>query len=124
MAATTSTTHAREPATRSAPAASKDMAGTAPEHAASTKAAAEAGSDMLQTMSRMTYSGSYALAYGIVPVPGATDVDGVEVVLVDQPVEVDVGKGLARVRTPMAEQPRFYLLQGQRLLQQGVGLEV
>jgi hypothetical protein len=66
MAATTSTTHARDPATRSAPAASKDMAGTAPEHAASTKAAAEAGSDMLQTMSRMTYSGSYALAYGIV----------------------------------------------------------
>jgi hypothetical protein len=65
MAATTSTTRAREPAMWSAPAASKDMAGTAPEHAASTKAAVEAGSDMLQTMSRMIYSGCYALAYGI-----------------------------------------------------------
>jgi hypothetical protein len=29
-------------------------------------AAAEAGSDMMQTMSRMIYSGSYALAYGLV----------------------------------------------------------
>jgi len=29
-------------------------------------AAAEAGSDMLQTASRMIYSGSYALAYGLV----------------------------------------------------------
>ena len=28
--------------------------------------AAETGSDMLQTMSRMIYSGSYALAYGVV----------------------------------------------------------
>ena len=27
---------------------------------------AEAGSDMLQTISRMIYSGSYALAYGVV----------------------------------------------------------
>ena len=29
-------------------------------------AASEAGSDMLQTVSRMVYSGSYALAYGVV----------------------------------------------------------
>ena len=37
------------------------------EHAARPEtAAAEAGSDMLQTASRMIYSGSYALAYGIV----------------------------------------------------------
>jgi len=64
MAVTTSTTPAREPATRSAPAASKDVAGTASEHAAPTEA--EAGSDMLQTASRMIYSGSYALAYGVV----------------------------------------------------------
>jgi hypothetical protein len=67
MAVTTSTTHAREPATRSTPAASKDVAGKAPEHTASRgEAAAEAGSDMLQTASRMIYSGSYALAYGVV----------------------------------------------------------
>src|SRR5208283_5708634 len=54
------------------------------------------------------------------PVPRATDVDRVEVVLFDQPVEVGVGKALTGVRTPMAEQPRLYLLQGQRLSQQGV----
>jgi hypothetical protein len=68
MAVTTSTTHAREPATRSTPVASKDVAGKGPEHAApkGEEAAAEAGSDMLQTASRMIYSGSYALAYGVV----------------------------------------------------------
>jgi len=66
MAVTTGTTPAREPATRSTPAASKDVAGKAPEHAAPTAAAPEAGADMLQTVSRMIYSGSYALAYGVV----------------------------------------------------------
>jgi hypothetical protein len=67
MAVTTSTTPAREPATRSSPVASKDVAGKHPEHAAPEgEAAAETGSDMLQTASRMIYSGSYALAYGVV----------------------------------------------------------
>jgi hypothetical protein len=66
MAVTTSNTPAREPATRSTPAASKDVAGKAPEHAAATAAPPEAGADMLQTLSRMIYSGSYALAYGVV----------------------------------------------------------
>lgn len=66
MAVTTGTTHAREPATRSTPAASKDVAGKASEHATPTGAEAEDGSDMLQTASRMIYSGSYALAYGVV----------------------------------------------------------
>ena len=65
MAVTTSTTPAREPATRSTPAASKDVGGKALEHAAPTTAA-EAEADMLQTLSRMIYSGSYALAYGVV----------------------------------------------------------
>ena len=66
MAVTTSTTPSREPATRSASAASKDMGGTASERVASSGEAAEAGGDMLQTASRMIYSGSYALAYGVV----------------------------------------------------------
>jgi hypothetical protein len=66
MAVTTSTTPAREAATRSTPAASKDVAGTASEHASPTETTGEPGSDMLQTMSRMIYSGSYALAYGVV----------------------------------------------------------
>ena len=42
------------------------MAGKISEHAAPVEAAPEAGSDMLQTMSRMIYSGSYALAYGVI----------------------------------------------------------
>ena len=63
MAVPTSTTPAREPATRSTPAASKDVGGKALEHAAPTTAAE---ADMLQTLSRMIYSGSYALAYGVV----------------------------------------------------------
>jgi len=66
MAVTTSTTPPREPATRSAPAAAKDLQGTGSERAASSGEAAEAGADMLQTASRMIYSGSYALAYGVV----------------------------------------------------------
>ena len=63
MAVTTGTTPAREPATRSTPAASKDVAGKAPEHAAPAEAPE---TDMLQTLSRMIYSGSYALAFGVV----------------------------------------------------------
>jgi hypothetical protein len=66
MAVTTSTTPAREPAMRSTPGTSKDVAGKAPEHAAPTPAAPEGEADMLQTLSRMVYSGSYALAYGVV----------------------------------------------------------
>ena len=67
MAVTTSTTPAREPATRSTPAASKDVAGKASEGAAPTEVTmTKAESDMLQTVSRMIYSGSYALAYGVV----------------------------------------------------------
>jgi hypothetical protein len=65
MAVTTSTSRAREPATRSTPAASKDVAEKTPEHAASTEAP-DAGSDMLRTVSQMIYSGSYALAFGVV----------------------------------------------------------
>jgi hypothetical protein len=64
MAMTTTT--AREPATRSTPAASKDTARTPSEHAAPTEETAEAGPDTLQTASRMIYSGSYALSYGVV----------------------------------------------------------
>jgi hypothetical protein len=65
MAVTTTT--ARESETRSASPVSKDAARTRSEHAAEAQdTASEAGSDMLQTISRMIYSGSYALAYGVV----------------------------------------------------------
>jgi hypothetical protein len=66
MAVTTGTTAAREPATKSIPEVSKDVVGKIAADAAPVQAAAEAGSDMLQTISRMIYSGSYALAYGAV----------------------------------------------------------
>ena len=46
------------------------------------------------------------------PMPGATDIDGVQIILVDQPIEVDIGKGLAGVRAPMTKQSRLYVLQG------------
>jgi len=62
MAVTTSTTPAREPTTRSTPAAST---GKAPEHAAPT-GGPNTTSDMLQTVSQMIYTGSYALGYGVV----------------------------------------------------------
>jgi hypothetical protein len=66
MAVTGSTSPAREPSTRSASATAKGT-GMASEHAVPTEEApGEAGSDMLQTISRMIYSGSYALAYAVV----------------------------------------------------------
>jgi hypothetical protein len=65
MAVTTTT--AGEPATKSASAAVRDGARTIPEHAAETPdTASEAGYSALQTISRMIYTGSYALAYGVV----------------------------------------------------------
>jgi hypothetical protein len=62
MAVTSST---REPA-RLNPAGSKDVTGKGSEHADPSEAGSEGGFDMLQTMSRMIYSGSYVLAYGMV----------------------------------------------------------
>jgi hypothetical protein len=65
MAVTTTT--AGERATRSAPAATRDGARTVSEHAAEAQdTASEAGYGVLQTMSRMIYTGSYSLAYGLV----------------------------------------------------------
>ena len=58
MAATTTT--------RSGSAPRSGEAETTPHRALSEAAVADAGSDMMQTMSRMIYSGSYALAYGLV----------------------------------------------------------
>ena len=67
MAATSSTTHTAEVRSRSAAAPSRETTGSAAERGASPEAAAaEDGSDMMQTFSRMVYSGAYALAYGVV----------------------------------------------------------
>jgi hypothetical protein len=53
-------------------------------------------------------------------VAGAGQVDHVGIVLLDQPVQVDVDQAEARGRTPVAEQSRLDVLRPQRLTQQGV----
>jgi hypothetical protein len=65
MAVATSTNYAADPVTRPISPDSKDVGGRTSEPAAA-QAAIEAGADMLQSISRMIYSGSYALAYGAV----------------------------------------------------------
>src|SRR5262249_55762062 len=57
-------------------------------------------------------------------VAGAGDVNRVEVVLLDDPVEVDVNEVEAGRGPPVAEQPRLDVLLGQRLLQERVVVEV
>jgi hypothetical protein len=65
MAVATRTVYADDSATRHVSSAYKDGAAAASEPALA-QASAEADADMLQTISRMIYSGSYALAYGVV----------------------------------------------------------
>jgi hypothetical protein len=65
MAATTTTAH--EAATKSAVEDTRGGARTVSKRAAKAQdMASEAGYSTLQTMSRMVYTGSYALAYGVV----------------------------------------------------------
>ena len=57
-------------------------------------------------------------------VAGAGDVDHVQVVLLDDPVQVDVDEVQPRRGAPVAQQPRLDVLGLQRLLQQRVVVEV
>ena len=57
-------------------------------------------------------------------VAGTGDIDHVEVVLLDQPVEVDPGEGLAGVGAPVAEQAVLDVLRLQRLAEKGIGNQV
>ena len=69
MAASTAAKTATEEdsAMHSVAAAMRDAASTASEHAAQVKqTAGEVGSNALHSLSRMTYTGSYILAYGVV----------------------------------------------------------
>jgi hypothetical protein len=69
MAASTAAKTATEEdsAMHSVAAAMRDAAATASEHAAQVKqTAGEVGSSALNSLSRMTYTGSYILAYGVV----------------------------------------------------------
>jgi hypothetical protein len=60
-------TTGEEVAMQAVAAAMRDAATTASEHAAKVKeSAGEAGSTALESMSRMVYTGSYVLAYGVV----------------------------------------------------------
>ena len=54
----------------------------------------------------------------------AAYIDRVQVVLLDQPIEVNVGEALAGVGAPVTEEPRLRVLQAQGLPQQGIGLQV
>jgi hypothetical protein len=53
-------------------------------------------------------------------VPGAGDVDRVQVLAADHPVHVDVDEVEPRGRAPVAEQPRLDVLDPKRLAQQRV----
>ena len=56
--------------------------------------------------------------------PGAGDVDHVEVVLLDQPVQVNVDEVQTRRRSPVAEEPRLDVFLCQGLLEQRVVVEI
>jgi hypothetical protein len=61
------TTTGEEAALQAVAAAMRDAAATASEHAAKVKeSAGEAGASALESISRMVYTGSYVLAYGVV----------------------------------------------------------
>src|SRR5215469_6934423 len=57
-------------------------------------------------------------------VPRSRNEDGVQVILIDKPVEMDVGKALASIRTPMSQQSLLGVFAPQRLFQQRVVFEV
>src|SRR5262249_7870518 len=52
------------------------------------------------------------------------DKNCVQVILVDQPVEVNVSEGLPRIRAPVAQQSRLSVCRRQRLSEQRVVLEI
>jgi hypothetical protein len=56
--------------------------------------------------------------------PGADDVDHVQVALVDGAVQMHIEKVQPRRRAPVAQQTRLDVLQRQRLLQQRIVLEI
>ncbi len=57
-------------------------------------------------------------------VAGPGDIDHVEVILRDDPVEVHIDEVQSRRGTPVAQQPRLHMFELQRILQQRVVVEV
>ena len=62
----TKTTTTDQVAMRAVAAAMRDAATTASENSAEAKPSAGVGFDAMQWLSRMTYTGSYVLSYGVV----------------------------------------------------------
>ena len=56
--------------------------------------------------------------------PGAGQEDRVQVILFDQPVQMDVDECQAGARSPMAEQPLLDVLRLERLAQQRIVLQI
>ena len=56
--------------------------------------------------------------------PGSSNVDHVQVVLLDEPVQVDIDEVQTWSRSPMAEQPRLDVFLCQGLLEQGVVVKI
>ena len=56
--------------------------------------------------------------------PGTGDVDHVQIVLLDHPVQMDVDEVQTGRGAPVAQEPRLDVLLGQRLLEQGVVVEI
>src|SRR4030095_11315840 len=52
------------------------------------------------------------------------DVNHVEIVLLDKPVQVNVNEVQTRRRSPVSKQPRFHMLFGERFLQQRMVIEI
>ena len=55
---------------------------------------------------------------------GAGDINNAQVILFDNPVEVDIDKVQTRRGTPVPEQARLYMLQLQRFFEQGVVVQI
>src|SRR5262245_52254585 len=50
----------------------------------------------------------------------ARDVNGIQIIFVDESIKVNVSEALAGVRTPVTQQPRFQMLQPEWLSEKGV----
>jgi hypothetical protein len=57
-------------------------------------------------------------------VPGTADVDHVQVVFLDRPVEMDIEEVQPRCRPPMPQEPWLHVPEGKRLLEKGVVVQV
>ena len=55
---------------------------------------------------------------------GTGDVEHIQVILLDDPVQMHIDEVLARRRAPVPDHQRLYVRQFQRLLEQGIVVEI